>query len=107
MHDVVLLFERSCPNVGEARSNLRRALSVAGLEASWSEFDIDAPETPDEWRAFGSPTVLVDGVDVGGGALADGATCRVYSAQGSLSRAPPVDRIVAHLREASPGSRSS
>jgi hypothetical protein len=107
MHDVVLLFERSCPNVGDARRNLHRAFSVAGLEASWRELDIDAPETPEEWRAFGSPTVLVDGVDVGGGAPGDVATCRVYDAHGSLVRAPSVDRIVAHLGVASPGSRDS
>jgi hypothetical protein len=98
MPDVVLLYEGSCPNVREARSNLLRAFSAARLPASWRELDIDAEETPVAWRALGSPTILVDGSDVGGGAPADGATCRLYHVDGRLERAPSVERIVSRLR---------
>ena len=98
MLDVVLLYEGSCPNVREARSNLLRAFSMAKVPASWREVDVDAEDTPEEWRAFGSPTIMVDGQDVGGGAPAEGATCRLYEENGRLARAPSVDRIVARLR---------
>lgn len=98
MHDVVLLYERSCPNVRAARANLLRAFSEANVPASWREVDVDAPDTPPEWRAFGSPTVLVDGADVGAGAPAEGATCRLYEKDGRITLAPSVDRIVASLR---------
>jgi hypothetical protein len=96
--DVVLLYERSCPNVRAARANLMHAFSAAKLPAEWREVDIDAPDTPAEWRAFGSPTILVDAADVGGSAPAAGATCRLYDDGGKLVRAPAVDRIVARLR---------
>jgi hypothetical protein len=99
MRDVVLLYERSCPNVRAARSNLLRALSLANLPACWRELDLEAPDTPQEWRMLGSPTVLVDGTDVGGGAPAAGATCRLYEHDGQVLHAPSVERIVAHLEE--------
>lgn len=97
LRDVVLLYRRSCPNVGEARSNLRRALAKAALPAAWREVDLDAESAPPEWRAFGSPTVLVDGVDVCGEAPAEGATCRVY---GEGSRAPSIGAIAAAVSDA-------
>lgn len=98
MPDVVLLYERSCPNVRDARANLLRAFSAANVPPSWREVDLESPETPDHWRALGSPTVLVDGADVGGGAPAEGANCRLYAVDGKLARAPSVDRIAARLR---------
>jgi hypothetical protein len=102
MPEVVLLYERSCPNVGEARENLLRAFSAAKLDATWREVEIDAPETPPEWRASGSPTVLIGGVDVSGIGPAEGATCRVYEHEGRLARAPSVDQIVSRLRARPP-----
>ncbi len=98
MRDVVLLYERSCPNVLAARANLLRAFSAANVPASWREVDLDSPEAPAHWRALGSPTVLVDGTDVDGSAPADGASCRLYEDDGKLTRVPPVDRIAARLR---------
>jgi hypothetical protein len=100
MPDVVLLYERSCPNVPEARINLLRAFAAARLPASWREVDLDAPETPEQWRAMGSPTILVDGADVVGGTPAGGATCRLYEADGRFARAPSAERIAACLRGA-------
>jgi mercuric ion transport protein len=98
MHDVVLLYERSCPNVGEARANLERALLAAKLDVRWREVDIDGPKTPPNWRALGSPTILVDGVDIVRGAPAEGATCRLYERHGRFARTPSVDQIVSYLR---------
>lgn len=104
MPDVVLVYERSCPNVLEARSNLLRAFSKANVSATWREIDVDAEDTPAAWRAFGSPTILVDGEDVGASALGKGPTCRLYEADGRVTRAPSVDRIAARLRAGLPRS---
>jgi mercuric ion transport protein len=100
MPDVVLLYETSCPNVPEARSNLLRAFSDANIAASFREVDLHAVDTPAEWRTFGSPTILVDGRDVAGAAPAAGSTCRLYEVDGRLTGAPSVDRIAAGLRGA-------
>jgi hypothetical protein len=99
MRHVILLYEASCPSVNEARANLRRAFAVANLPAQWRELDVNAPDTPADWRTLGSPTILIDGEDVGGAARAAGATCRLYEDEGRLVRAPSVERIVARLRD--------
>ena len=98
MPDVVLLYDRSCPNIGEARATLLRAFSLAEMPPSWKEVDLAAQETPIEWAAFGSPTILVDGIDVDCAARAEGATCRLYAGGGCVTHAPSADRIAARLR---------
>jgi hypothetical protein len=104
MRDVVLLYEPSCPNVRAARSNLLRAFSLLNLPPSWREVDLEAPDTPEEWRMLGSPTILVDGTDVGGSAPAGGATCRLYEHDGQIGHVPSVERIVAHLGAGADGT---
>lgn len=54
--------------------SLRQALSDTGM--GWEKWDQDAPSTPADYRAYPSPTVLVDGVPVGGGEPGAGRTCR-------------------------------
>lgn len=97
MADVVLLYAIGCPNVIAARSNLMRAFSQAGIGASWREIDVDDAATSEEWRRFGSPTVLVDGEDVAGGTRFDGPSCRVYDDDGRLAGAPGVETIAMKL----------
>lgn len=63
-----LLYFEGCPNVDQARDNLRRALAQAGIKADWEEVDLRDPRTPAKWRGFPSPTVMVYGQDVATGA---------------------------------------
>ncbi|MFZ5479494.1 MAG: MerC domain-containing protein [Myxococcota bacterium] len=107
MERVVLLYDRDCPNVRAARSNLLRAFSEAGVPARWEEMDRAGPDTPAAWRGFGSPTVLVDGRDVAGLAPGDGASCRVYESAGARSGAPSVDVIAAALAATPPAPAPS
>ena len=94
---VVLLYERTCPNVVAARTHLLQAFSLAGVPAAWREVDRDAADTPAAWRLLGSPTVLVDGLDVAPAPGAEGASCRVYEGG---SGAPSVALIATRLRQA-------
>jgi hypothetical protein len=98
MSDVVLLYDLDCPNVAEARGALLRAFSQARVPARWREVDRGAPDTPEAWRALGSPAVLVDGEDVAGGPAEGGACCRVYATGRGLVGAPPEEVIAARLR---------
>ena len=95
---VELLYDEKCPNVAEARANLRRALIEVGLPPSWTERMPVAPEAPYPLRGFGSPTVLVDGRDVAHAEPADAACCRVYEVAGRWSGAPPGELIGRALR---------
>lgn len=77
-----LLYFEDCPNVEQARENLREALSHAGLAQRWDETDIRSSDCPDRWKGFPSPTVLVDGTDIVSGAEAQSgsSSCRTGGA---------------------------
>lgn len=96
MPTVDFVYDRDCPNVKAARANLMRAFARAGISARWKEHQIGSPESAAHVRGFGSPTILVDGVDVGGLAAGAEDCCRVYEGGG----APSVEVIAAVLGRA-------
>lgn len=61
-HRIELVYFDGCPNAGRARENLASVLEPG----SWVEWNLAAEDTPERFRRFGSPTVLVDGKDVTG-----------------------------------------
>jgi hypothetical protein len=99
MLTVELVYDPDCPNVQGAREQLRLALAEAGLPLQWQEWNRADPEAPSYARGYGSPTFLVNGRDVAGASLAEGANnCRVYpDAQGRLGRVPTVAMLAAAL----------
>jgi len=62
---VELVYDRDCPNVERARTMIRAALQEVGADPTWTEWDREATNTPDDRRGFASPTVLVNGRGVG------------------------------------------
>jgi mercuric ion transport protein len=98
---IQLLTFPGCPNAGLARQRLQAAISEMGLDASICEVDVSAPRTPKRLRGWGSPTILIDGRDVGaGGPCAVGGSCRIYRELSAISGAPSVDVIRAGLEAA-------
>ncbi len=99
---VELIWDADCPNVEEARTNVRRAFAQAGVDPKWREWRRDDPAAPDYVRRYGSPTVLVDGVDVADQPAGGEANCcRVYARDdGGLSGVPAVEAIAERLRQA-------
>ncbi len=84
-----LLYFKDCPNVERARTNVREALDASSLaDKTWDEVDVRDPLTPEEWRGFPSPTVLINGLDVDTGSCSagSGGACR-------LGGAPAVEAI--------------
>lgn len=107
---VELVYDHNCPNVAEARNNLMRALALAHLPATWTEWDLSTPDAPAHVRGFGSPAVLVNAREVTGSEPSDAlACCRLY--QGSDHRyhgAPQPDLILSALkRESAPAWKRS
>lgn len=105
---VELIYDADCPNVAAARSLLIQAFTQTGVSARWREWERGAPGSPEYARLHGSPTILVDGKDVAGGAPGAGnAACRIYSdGDGKLSRTPPLEVICSALMSASPDKPS-
>ena len=104
---VELIYDDDCPNVPAARSQLIKAFARTGVSARWLEWERSSSDTPDYARAYGSPTILVDGKDIAGVLPSAGTrACRVYSdARGSLSRTPSVESIAAALLNAAPSKK--
>jgi hypothetical protein len=101
---VQLLYFQGCPNLAEARRSLTTALEAAGLPPDFEEVDVQAAQTPDPFRGWGSPTILVDGRDVAGAQRPDGASCRIYAGpDGSLRGSPSVEQIRAALEDRARG----
>lgn len=97
-----LLWWEGCPSTDRALTELRAAAAELGLESS--EIEMREIRTEDEAAAagfIGSPTILVDGIDVvADGALAEatGLTCRVYRRRdGRISPTPDPDDLRAAL----------
>lgn len=99
---VELIYNSDCPNVPRARENLLRAFDRAGLAPCWQEWDRADTTAPAYTGAYGSPTVLVEGIDVSDVTAADAACCRIYTNdQGAKQGVPPVSLIVSALRDKS------
>ena len=92
-----LLFFAGCPHIDASRAQLRLALAAAGLPLEWSERD--------DPRGYGSPTILIDGVDVLGAAPGAGASCRVYR-KTEVRGAPPLAAILGALISAASRPRA-
>jgi hypothetical protein len=87
------------------RIALREAFAEIGAPPFWREWDRNASATPLAYRRFGSPTVLVNGVDIGGpGAVQtpEGNSCRLYhdAQRACISGAPSVTTILNALLDA-------
>jgi hypothetical protein len=100
---IQLLYVPECPNVGAARSALERALKSYPDAPPVTEVDVTDPGTPAHLRAWGSPTILVDGVDVAGEDAPEGEgiapCCRVYR-NGESRGAPLLIQIMFALERA-------
>lgn len=51
---------------------------LAGEGLVFEEIDTEAPGAPERYRSYGSPTILVDGIAVGGGGAGPASCCRLY-----------------------------
>jgi len=65
-HTIELVYFDGCPNAERARESLQAVVGTTEGAAAWSEWNLSDEATPERFRRFGSPTVLVDGEDVTG-----------------------------------------
>jgi hypothetical protein len=104
-----LLWWEGCPSTERAVTELRAAAAECGLDASAiSLVEIGSEAQAARAGFIGSPTILVDGVDIAVGAVDDsgdeptGLTCRVYRRRdGRFSPTPDPDDLRTALRAAS------
>lgn len=107
---VELLWWEGCPSTERALSELREALHDVGLHgAEVRTREIVTDEDATEAGFVGSPTILIDGVDLVGAVPADavGLSCRVYRwRDGKISPTPDPDELREALRRAAEAPRA-
>lgn len=95
------IWDDECPNVPVARSNLLNACEKVGLKAQWREWRVDDSDLPEHVRGYGSPTILINGVDVAGISPTNAESCRIYiDEDGSITKAPSI-KLLANILDAS------
>jgi hypothetical protein len=90
---VQLLTFPGCPNAVAARELLQRVLTSSGTCASIEDVDTTAPETPEELRGWGSPTILINGHDVAH-ETPRGSCCRLYRDAEGRARGTPDESLL-------------
>ena len=93
---IQLLHFPDCPNAEPARAALREALRQENVTEDVEDIDTSRADAPAWATGWGSPTILIDGRDLGGeGPGGAEASCRLYK-----EGAPTVDEIRRRLRDA-------
>lgn len=98
---IQFLYFGGCPLAEPARDNLKIALAECGIEA-FEEIDILDPQAPEDLRGWGSPTILLNGVDVTGQPKGNDVSCRIYPFPGGV---PDAHSIAEKIRLASTGNQ--
>ncbi|MFJ4044182.1 hypothetical protein ACIPV2_00370 [Microbacterium sp. NPDC089987] len=96
---IELLHIVGCPNTDITEANTRAALDTLGLgavpiESVTIRTEAEAVST----RFGGSPTILVDGVDLFPTAPVHSLACRVYATENGYAGAPTASQITEALR---------
>lgn len=89
MPKIEFIYDRNCPNIEDARTQLRRALEQSGLAPDWQEWERSDPTSPAYTRLYGSPTVLVAGEDINGEPPSGDPSCRIYANTQGRNRGVP------------------
>ena len=88
---IELVYEKTCPNIEAARTQLLRAFAEVGVTPRWQEWEVSSADAPSYVHGFGSPTILVNSQDVSGEMPeGDGYCCRVYSLAERTNKGVPL-----------------
>lgn len=95
--DIALLYFDDCPNWKVAEERLA-AIAAERTDLTVTRHVVDTVEEAERVGFHGSPSILVDGVDVFAEADAGvGLSCRVYRTPDGLAGAPTMEQLRAAL----------
>ena len=103
---VQVLYFTGCPNHIPTVDLARQVIAEIGLDAEIEEVEVASGDDAAQLRFLGSPTVLVDGVDIEVGArtrMDFGFSCRTYAGMGVPPRALMVAAVESAAAEESRG----
>lgn len=95
--DVDVLFVEGCPNVGLALARLGQAAAQADVAIEVTRRAVVDQAEADTLGMRGSPTILINGVDVASGEVGGTLSCRLYRTGERVDVAPALADLVAAL----------
>lgn len=99
---IELIYETTCPNKEATKKLVQEILLAHRITATFLEINKDDPETPDYYRRFSSPSILIDGKDID--PSSGGNACRLYKDEsGRLSGIPSRDLLEYSILKANKG----
>jgi hypothetical protein len=90
---IQFLFFDGCALARRARAALERALADRGIDRD-ETIDLLGPDTPPDLRGWGSPTILVDGIDATGQPQPEALSCRVYQEPGGVRSVGTISTLI-------------
>ena len=100
---VEILYLPGCPKHAPSVDCVREVLAQEDMQAEIVEVEVRDVATAQRVGFLGSPTIRVDGQDVEIAARAErafGLSCRTYIDGGRRAEVPPLEWILAAVREA-------
>ena len=98
---VQLLTFPGCPNAPPTRERLLGVLRSLGHHEPIDEVNLEVRDAPAGLSGYGSPTILIDGVEIEGADAGRNGGCRLYrDARGRLTGVPSEAAMVAALTHA-------
>ena len=101
---IQLLTFPGCSNATASRELVQRVLDSENVHGEIEEVNTAAPETAAELRGWGSPTILVDGIDIEGQSCLGSMSCRLYRGPSGAVQGIPTESA---LRAAIERARTS
>jgi hypothetical protein len=100
---IELLYLKGCPGFKIALDRVYEALRKSGIDAPVEMVEVNSIEEAEARRFLGSPSIRINGLDVGITARDStnfGLTCRVYRTESGVEGSPSVEMINRAILEA-------
>ena len=98
---VELVWAAYCPNADESRGLICDALKFLDLPVNWTEWEVGDRAMPQHCQGYGSPTILVDGIDVLAQAKIEWTSgCAVYANVYNVRGLPTLEEVIVALQAA-------
>lgn len=95
---IVIQYFDDCPSWQSARDNVRAAIADTGIEAELTLARVQTDAEAERLGFHGSPSILVDGIDLFPSDSPVGMSCRVYAVAGESKGSPSIEQLVEALR---------
>lgn len=99
---VEFVYEKGCPNIKPTRLLLLQAFTKINTKPHWQEWEVNNSSSPEYVRQYGSPTILIDRIDIDESKDSNNANqCRLYAQPDkAFSGVPPLEKIISAIQKA-------